>query len=346
MRDNAVTISKGIAIILMVFGHAGCPELANNFLCMIRMPLFFFMSGYCFKEKYLAEAFTYLKRRVTGVYWPYVKWSLLFLLLHNVFFYLNIYSDEYGFNGRVSALYSISDYLSRAVSIVTKMKEHEQLLGGYWFLKSLFVGSLIFYFVRRYVKSIPLGMLILLLLLLLLSFTGWKMPYFSIGARDILGAFFIMTGHAYKTYNIQLHNSRAFILAAIIIVVIGSLCWPTSMLKFTYINVVPYIISAVVGTLVIFHLGVWLVGKKETVISRFLVFTGNHTFNVLTWHFLSLKIVSLLLILLYGLPIKQLSEFPVIESYAREGWWIAYFIVGVSVPLVGTWLYHKLRVKN
>jgi hypothetical protein len=118
------------------------------------------------------------------------------------------------------------------------------------------------------------------------------------------------------------------------------------MLKFTYINVVPYIISAVVGTLVIFHLGVWLVGKKETVISRFLVFTGNHTFNVLTWHFLSLKIVSLLLILLYGLPIKQLSEFPVIESYAREGWWIAYFIVGVSVPLVGTWLYHKLRVKN
>lgn len=346
MRDNGVTISKGIAIILMVFGHAGCPELINSYLCMIRMPLFFFMSGYCFKEKYLVEAYSYLKRRVTGVYWPYVKWSLVFLVLHNVFFYLNIYSDEYGFNGMVSTLYSVSDFLNRAVSIITKMEEHEQLLGGYWFLKTLFVGSIIFYFIRRYIKSIRLGMLILLLLILLLSFTGWRIPYFSIGAREVLGAFFLMTGHAYKSYNIQWHNNKAFVLAAIIIVGIGSFCWPTSMLKFTYINVVPYIITAVIGTLVIFHIGVWLMGKKEMMISRFLIYTGNYTFNVLTWHFLSLKIVSLLLILMYGLPIKQLAEFPVIESYAHNGWWILHFIVGVSVPLAGTWIFHKLIVNS
>lgn len=342
MRDNSVTISKGIAIILMVLGHARCPELVNSYLTMIRMPLFFFMSGFCFKEKYLADKNTYLKRRVTGIYWPYIKWSLLFLLLHNIFFYLNIYNTDYGFNGNASVQYSAAEFLRHAKSIVTKMNGHERLLGGFWFLKSLFVGSLIFYFTRLYIKSFRISMPILLALLLFLSYTGWKLPYFSIGARETLGAFFLMTGHIYKTHNIKWHNNNFFIAAAIIMVGIGSFYWPTSMQTFKYTNVIPYAITAIIGTLTIFRIGVWLAKKQETMISRFLIYTGNHTFNVLTWHFLSMKLVSLIIILLYGLSIKQLAEFPVIESYANNGWWVLYFIVGVSVPVAGTYLYHSI----
>ena len=136
MRDNSVTIAKGIAIMLMVLGHAECPSYLNTYLGMLRMPLFFFMSGYCFKEKYLDDARSYLKKRVTGIYWPYLKWSLFFLLIHNICFYTNIYSDEYGFLGKTSVLYSSPDFLSHAISIVTKMSGHEQLVGSevivYW----------------------------------------------------------------------------------------------------------------------------------------------------------------------------------------------------------------------
>ena len=61
MRDNSISIAKGIAIILMVLGHAQCPELLNRYLSMMRMPLFFFMSGYCFKIKYMDDGRGYLK---------------------------------------------------------------------------------------------------------------------------------------------------------------------------------------------------------------------------------------------------------------------------------------------
>lgn len=62
-----------------------------------------------------------------------------------------------------------------------------------------------------------------------------------------------------------------------------------------------------------------------------IVFIGDHTMEVLTWYFLSMKLVSLMLIATYDLPIKRLSEFPVIEEYTRQGWWIAYLVVGVGI---------------
>lgn len=346
MRDHGVSIAKGIAIILMVLGHAQCPEAINSYLGMMRMPLFFFMSGYCFKEKYLDNSFPYMKRRVTGIYWPYLKWSLFFLMIHNLCFYANIYSDEYGFHGRTSILYTTSDYIQHAISIVTKMQGHERLLGGFWFLKSLFVGSFIFYVTRRVVHSPYISIPLLMALTVFLSFLNWKIPYFVIGARETLGALFLMVGHVYKTYNFKVHQNNYFVVLALVFVGIGSIYWPTTMRSFTYINVMPYALTSIIGTLALFKVGIFVANSTESLVFRFLDYVGRYTFNVLTWHFLSMKLVSLVIIYIYGLPIKQLAEFPVIESYAHEGWWMIYFIVGVSVPVAGTYIYHRVRVKT
>ena len=345
MRDNGVTIAKGLCIILVVMCHSRCPIIIQNLFVMFAMPLFFLMSGYCFKEKYLNDTWSFAKKRITGIYWPYVKWSLLFLLLHNVFFYLNIYNGEYGFNGKVSALYSISDYLSHAISIITKMGGHEQLLGAYWFMKLLFVGSFIFFFVVKILRSSLWGLIILLALTVCLSFFDWNIPYFHIGTRECFAAFFIYVGYLYKSHQLAWHRSPWLWCVAAILVVCGSKFWYTTMHTYEYWIVLPYAITATLAVLSVFYLGQRIAEKSDSRMTRFLVYTGNHTMEVLTWHFLSLKIVSLLLIFLYGLSIYQLSEFPVIEQYATQGWWIVYLIIGVGVPVGGTYLYHTLREK-
>ena len=131
----------------MVLCHAIFINLwhIDSFVVMFHMPLFFFVSGYCFKEKYVQEPCKFVWQRIKGIWWPYVKWSLLFLLLHNVFFDLNIYNDEYGYNGGVSSIciYTYNDFLSRIENILVRMSGHEQLLGGYWFMKALLYGSII-----------------------------------------------------------------------------------------------------------------------------------------------------------------------------------------------------------
>ena len=141
MRDDKITIAKAIAIMLMVICHAGLPHFLGQFITMFHMPLFFFVSGYCFKDKYLNDMKRFCINKVKGLYLPFVKWSLLFLILHNVFFYLNIYNDVYGARGEVSQLYELKDVVKNVAKIVLTMNETEQLLGGFWFLKSLFIGS-------------------------------------------------------------------------------------------------------------------------------------------------------------------------------------------------------------
>ena len=341
MRNNAVSIAKGFAILLMVMGHSGAPSWFNQYIAMFHMPLFFFMSGYCFKTGYLEDWRTYIKKRVTGIYWPFVKWSVLFLLLHNVFFMLNIYNDSYGFNGHVSSMYGVKETLLKLLHIVTAMCDNEQLLGGYWFLHSLFFGSVIFYATRKVIGKIFVGGGILLCLAFVCKLFDVNVPYFGIGSRTFLAAFFIMCGHAFKFYQVKIPTQWYVLLACALLVGVGAYSFHTSMLSYTYVNILPYAIIAIIGTIMLFGIST-LILQKDGKPSKFLVFVGGHTFDVLTWHFLSFKLVSLLLIWIYGLPIEHLAEFPVITDLAGRGWWLLYLLVGSGVPLSVVFIQNKL----
>ena len=343
MRDNSVSIEKGIAIALVVMVHSLCPDFILRCFAMIVLPPFFFMSGYCFKEKYLDDIRTYVKNRFTGIYWPYLKWSLLFLLLHNVFYHLHIYSDEYGFEGKTSVLYTSSDFISNAISITTKMQGHERLLGAYWFLKILFVGSFIFYITLKVLKSNAWGAVLLLALSIFLSIGNWKLFYFHIGTREVFAAFFLYVGYLYKKHQWCFHQRPWIWCLGVVMVVIGTRFWYTTMHNYEYWMILPYALTSILAILTLLCFSQYLAQKAENKPVKCIIFIGDHTMEVLTWHFLSMKLVSLMLIAIYDLPIKRLSEFPVIEEYARQGWWIAYFIVGVAIPVIWTNYYHLLK---
>ena len=79
-------------------------------------------------------------------------------------------------------------------------------------------------------------------------------------------------------------------------------------------------------------------------IKDFFYYAGNNTMIILALHFTCLKIVSLIKIGVYGLPIERLAEFPVIEEN-NAWWWIAYAFVGVAVPLLCQRAYNKTKEK-
>lgn len=54
---------------------------------------------------------------------------------------------------------------------------------------------------------------------------------------------------------------------------------------------------------------------------------------ILSLHFISFKLVSLIKIGLYGWPIERLAEFPVIEQN-NEFWWFLYCMIGLATPLL------------
>lgn len=146
--SKIVNMAKGMAIILMVLGHTGFANYGERFIYMFHMPLFFFLSGYCFKESYLNDFKTFTKKRIKGAYWPYVKWGVLFLLLHNLLFKCHIYDQDYG-----AYAYGMKDYFIKVVKIVGSMTHAEPLLGGYWFLHTYFFSSFILFVTILLCKS-------------------------------------------------------------------------------------------------------------------------------------------------------------------------------------------------
>lgn len=103
---------------------------------MFHMPCFFFISGWLLNDKYLANLKNGLYHKAKGSYYPFVKWTLIFLIFHNIFAALHVYDT----------FYTLPVFAERIVRAFT-LTGSESLLGGFWFLISLFwasIGSLLF----------------------------------------------------------------------------------------------------------------------------------------------------------------------------------------------------------
>lgn len=273
---------------------------------------------------------------------PFVKWSLLFLLLHNVFYYLNIYNVEYGFKGEVSYLYSWKEYAIRCIRIVLGLHGQEQLLGGYWFLPQLLYASIIGFFTIKYVRNLYTGTAIMLGLSIVISFFDLRMPFWGIRSLTFFSTAFFLSGYLYKKKYDNWNKDYLSVLFAVIVAV-GSVWCYTSMLSFTTDKMLPYAVCAICGTVMTLNISQYI-ASKENWIKNLLVYVGNNTLTVLTWHFLCFKIVSLVIIQCHNLPIEQLACFPIIPQYAS--WWIAYFVVGAGVPLAVLTLQQKYVTKK
>ena len=143
-RNTVLSICKGIGIILMVVGHAEAPELITNFIYTFHMPLFFIAAGYFFTEKSLSDPWNFCKKRVMGLYVPFLKWSLVYLLLHNFWHALGILNEEFGnWEGGVTHPYSWHDAMSRLLQIIFTMSGYDEFMAGaFWFFRGLLLASI------------------------------------------------------------------------------------------------------------------------------------------------------------------------------------------------------------
>ena len=245
-RDLSLDIAKGICIILMVIGHSGCPEWLNRFIYMFHMPCFFFMSGILLSEKYLIDVRGGIRKKLKGYYRPFVKWTLIFLFLHNVFALLHIYETSY----------------------------------------------------------------------------TW---------RDFLALAFFMTGYLYRKVGLYQneHQSRLFFLWLLIPAIASLYVYDLSMSSADSLSWLYYIL-AMAGIIGFIQFAKMLQNDKVAVVFNYI---GNKTLYILTFHFLSFKLVSYAWIRYRDLPISNLAQFPVLEE-ANSWMWIIYSITGVTLPLL------------
>ena len=349
-RNESVSIAKGIGILLMVLGHSGCPAVVSNFLSFYHMPLFFFLSGYFFKIGFRDNYKTYIISKFKSLWYPFVKWSLVFLVLHNVLYYCCLEPD----------LLSWKESLVRFVEIPF-MFGNDQLLGGYWFLNDLFYVTILstFFFMVCYFINKNSTPTILLTLFATLSFAlfvvfigisdsstnkvyillakySYSLTTFVCGT--VVATFFSCQHSAWlkNTFNRMIYSWMS-ILFAFIGILLGALFLPASRSSIGTLSIgmgVYMFFMALVGVYMTCAVARIIKFIAPTWLKRFFVFVGNNTLIILTWHFLAFKIVSLTYVLTLSLPLRMIDEHPTIHAFSNNGGWVLYFIIGTLVPIL------------
>lgn len=340
-----VSVAKAIAIIMMVVGHAFVGTDIEHFAHVFHMPLFFFTAGYCFKDAYLEDAGTFLKKKVVGLWWPYVKWGFVFLLCHNLFFYFGFHNTSWGgFLNQPEEKYAISAIIENFWRLV-HFQYQEQLLGGYWFLQDLFWGSLIFFLCKKYVKKDWVILLLLLLVTILFARKKIFDPFFDISSDDVYAAWYVAVGYYFHKKiggcisGFCGSKPTLALLCAMLGIVGMIISVRYGIYGFKYCpwnQVLLRAVASVLGIVTVWLLSLLFVRLCDgTRVYRCFLNIGSHTLEILTWHFLCFKVVSLLIILLFGLDMCRLAEFPTIAEFANLGWGWLYVFVAIILILSG-----------
>lgn len=324
-RDNTIDIAKAIGIILVVFGHTQSQYI--QIVYQFHLPLFFFLSGMVFNEKKAISAPRYfVVAKIKGLYWPFVKFELIFLVFHNLFSAIGLYSNM----SNVKLHLSIEEMLKNCGLILT-MGYGEQLAGPLWFLISSFEIVIIFFIIVTAFETLHLSQkksaLGILAIGIIAYAIGSNTHLPRMMSQSLIGLFFFCMGFLYKAYKTRvLINIWGALISAVIV---GGCYFMNSVdiskLALTHSWMLP--LSGIAGT----YLVLWISKKISKWKCSFLNYCGKNTLYVLALHCIAFKLTLLVEIIICGLDMEYLGSFPTFE--VSPFWCIPFTITGVVVPL-------------
>lgn len=287
-RNAMISIAKAIGIILMVTGHVfDKASWGVHYIYMFHMPLFFVLSGYFFKTpRSLRDLFVLLKKKIIGLYLPYLLWSTSFILLHNFLLKYDIGENAYSLSTMICCL------AKSALTFVTT----ERVLVGFWFLKALFSAIIflaLFSMITRriihvniYKKAVFLLFAVLVLLVLDMSNkTLLGMLY---------GGFFLCCGNAYRDLGLETKiQGRMWFMALGVWVLLLSRCYydvsNTEMLTIDKTTFLPFTLSGCLGSIFIL-MAAKRIGALKLKLMEFIKYIGDHSLIILALHYPLIKV--------------------------------------------------------
>lgn len=367
-RNNNIDIIKGIAIILMVYGHTF--GVARDFIYLFHMPVFIFVSGYCFNKAHgasLQQAEEYFFSRVRRLLVPYMGFNIVYAILNNVFISLNFYTDNGAFKQDVVFIQKAAQTLMERKGIkalvvdaydVLTLKTIPQMGSASWFLIVLFLVCVIHCFVEYAIRrlssraraAVLCGLLLANLLVAFAISNGFAgdapvadrhlqmFGVYSCYLMGVLSRSFVDTGMLdkliAKKWVAVCTGPVAFA------VLLGLLPFGTLELsKSSIVNPVFLVVTTFLGMAMLASVAEDL---ENNFLGRWLTFIGKHTMSILFLHILAFKLVSIGYCMAVGKPMYMVASWPVIFD-APEYVLIIYTIVGVALPLLVDVMVDKLK---
>ena len=136
-----IDVCRGIAIILVLYGHALANDTQRFLIYAFHMPLFFFLSGIVFRLDKSKHFFSVILKNVRSILLPY----FLFAVLTFIASYIILQPQTYTYESFTKQLYGMfygngnKGYLAYNVAL--------------WFLPCLFLTKIAFAFLSRFITN-------------------------------------------------------------------------------------------------------------------------------------------------------------------------------------------------
>lgn len=319
------------------------------------------MANYLKYSADIHSILVYIKKKLRGLWVPYVGFNVAYLALNDLFIKLNILTNDpefleaKGIDGRYL-------HLTQPMGVIKTGKEIIKVFlfqggtdmgGALWFFNTLFF-VLILYMILQFVlcrimkdSYTELAQLIVAILFLVAGYCCQRSGISAHGLSRVLSYYcFIYLGHVFHKYNVFNTKIKPAILfvASLLVLLLMYHHGSINLAGNEYPNPVYLIIASVAGWTMLYSLGILL--QKTKIFTSVLQYISIHSVPIVGMHFLCFKIVSLIAVLALGMKMYMIAAFPVLEL--PGAWWLFYTVVGISVPLVvdRMWIVFRERLRR
>ena len=336
--STKVTMLKALAILLVVSGHLEFSLMGMFTPYSFQLALFFFISGYLFKIKYLDDVPGFITRRAKSLLLPYFFYNLFYLMVTVL-----IFKWTGKFWGEPISL--------KNFFITPFLNGHQfNLSCPLWFVTQLFISMIVFLFLFRVfirmkdnksfhlvlfsiigLSAIPLSKLIVL------------SPLALVAVRTMFSVFFIYLGFYYREF---IENKINIFTAKWLgcVIAIQSVLWmfnrdydPTHGIGLSYVLVwarfdeqmfVPILTSLTGIWMSLFVIKILYPCMKDI---KFIRLMGENTYHIMANHIFVMFVITAIFLHLNGIPMEERANHNIYWIYNPVQTTYLYFVLTMIV---------------
>lgn len=277
LRISWIDICRGIAIVLVMYGHLFASDKSRYLIYSFHMPLFFFISGLVFKptdKPLLTTAIKYFKQLLIP-YYSFALFTYLFAIVSQ--------TTQLSWSGAAYQLWGII-YGSGNMGML-----------GYnvvlWFLPCLFITKFSFAVITKKISKTKLLLTFLFASALIGSLLYLTMPWIKLPLgleSGLTGLPFFGTGYLLMKHKALLSNFLKYKLILAVFAMIGT--WFVATINYHISGSQVDMRINQLGNVPLFYLGAfggiagWTIISQIVAKNAFLEYVGKHSLVIFAWH--------------------------------------------------------------
>lgn len=352
MFSEKINLLKAFAIMLVVSGHLEFSMLGMFPPYSFQLALFFFISGMLFKEKYLSDACTFIKRRVKSLLFPYFLYEIFYVIVTCVIFH---------FTGKWWG----EQLTLKNLTLTPFLNGHQMDLScPLWFVPQLFITMIAFLFFLKGLFKITNNKFAHLAVFSIFGFLSIpvikNIEMTSINLlifRTVFSMFFVYLGYFYMH-----HIKDKFDIFTIkwlgAIIIFQSILWmfnrdydPSHGIGLSYVLVWARFDEQIIVPVLTSLTGIWASLFTVKVIYpylkdvQFLKIMGETTYHIMANHLLVMYLITAIFFKIHGIPITERAEHDIYWIYNPVQTTYLYFVLTMVITTYSGYALQKIRAK-